>query len=260
VADAGDSRFTSRLRLVPVGPGNAPDLWLVHNDDEVSYWYGNDRPSFEEAERWFGEARRAPDVVLCDFHLAAGEKGGDTIERIRRMAGCCMPAVLVTGDVLGMSRILSLLPFFVVGLFLQPHHFEMLRRSWVRVISAIVILATIALSVAVRPLPGGGESPVDGGDGAVELWVVRLRVPQLCRSDRGGNREESHALLSRRKGNSQGDQEFAEREKGGRASFQKWHHRADYLVERSRYCGNCTSSREAVLQDEPLPGNAQRVP
>jgi RimJ/RimL family protein N-acetyltransferase len=51
VADDGHSRFTSRLRLVPVGPGNAPDLWLVHNDDEVSYWYGTDRPSVEEAER-----------------------------------------------------------------------------------------------------------------------------------------------------------------------------------------------------------------
>jgi fucose 4-O-acetylase-like acetyltransferase len=57
-------------------------------------------------------------------------------------------AVLVTGDVLGMSRILSLLPFFVVGLFLQPHHFEVLRQPWVRVLSAIVILATIVLSYA----------------------------------------------------------------------------------------------------------------
>lgn len=48
LADAGDSRFTSRLRLEPVGPATAPDLWLVH-DDEVSYWYDNDKPSLEEA-------------------------------------------------------------------------------------------------------------------------------------------------------------------------------------------------------------------
>ena len=43
LADAGDSRFTMRLRLEPVGPANAPDLWLVHNDNEQS--------SLEEAEQ-----------------------------------------------------------------------------------------------------------------------------------------------------------------------------------------------------------------
>jgi RimJ/RimL family protein N-acetyltransferase len=51
LADAGDSRFTLRLRLEPVGPANAPDLWLVHDDDKVSYWYDNDKPSLEEAEQ-----------------------------------------------------------------------------------------------------------------------------------------------------------------------------------------------------------------
>ena len=48
---AGSCRFTARLRLEPVGPANAADLWRVHNDDEVSYWYGNDRPSLEQAEQ-----------------------------------------------------------------------------------------------------------------------------------------------------------------------------------------------------------------
>jgi [ribosomal protein S5]-alanine N-acetyltransferase len=50
VAD-GDSRFTRRLRLEPVGPANAHDLWLVHSDDEVLRWYGNKKPSLEEMER-----------------------------------------------------------------------------------------------------------------------------------------------------------------------------------------------------------------
>ncbi len=50
-AGTGDSRFTTRLRLDPVGPANAPDLWRVHNDDEVSYWYGAGKPSFEQAEQ-----------------------------------------------------------------------------------------------------------------------------------------------------------------------------------------------------------------
>ncbi len=49
-ADAGDSRLTLRLRLEPVGPVNAADLWLVHNDDGVSYWY-DDKPRLEEAQQ-----------------------------------------------------------------------------------------------------------------------------------------------------------------------------------------------------------------
>lgn len=51
LAAAGGSRFTVRLRLEPVGPSNAPDLWLVHDDDEVSYWYDNEKPSLEQAEQ-----------------------------------------------------------------------------------------------------------------------------------------------------------------------------------------------------------------
>ena len=60
-ADAGDSRFTTRLRLDPVGPANAHDLWLVHNDAEVSPWYDNDQPSLEEAQqraRFMGDSWR----------------------------------------------------------------------------------------------------------------------------------------------------------------------------------------------------------
>ena len=44
-AEAGGSAFTRRLRLVPVGAANADDLWLVHSDDEVLTWYGNDKPT-----------------------------------------------------------------------------------------------------------------------------------------------------------------------------------------------------------------------
>jgi RimJ/RimL family protein N-acetyltransferase len=49
-ADAAQSRFTTRLRLEPVGPANARDLCLVHNDDEVASWYDGERLSFEAAE------------------------------------------------------------------------------------------------------------------------------------------------------------------------------------------------------------------
>ena len=51
MTEPGASRFTARLRLEPVGPANAGDLWLVLNDDDVSYWYDNQKPSLEEAEQ-----------------------------------------------------------------------------------------------------------------------------------------------------------------------------------------------------------------
>ena len=52
LAVAGDCRFTMRLRLEPVGPANAPDLWLVHNDDAVWPWYGTQKPSLGRAVQW----------------------------------------------------------------------------------------------------------------------------------------------------------------------------------------------------------------
>ncbi len=51
-ATADSCQFTKRLRLEPVGPANAADLWLVHNDDEVSRWYDDEKPSFEQATEW----------------------------------------------------------------------------------------------------------------------------------------------------------------------------------------------------------------
>lgn len=40
----------SRLRLEPAGPANAADLWLVHADDQVWPWYGDEKPSREQIE------------------------------------------------------------------------------------------------------------------------------------------------------------------------------------------------------------------
>ena len=51
VVNAGDSRLTTRLRLAPVGPANAHDLWLVHSDEDVSSWYDNEKPTLEQMER-----------------------------------------------------------------------------------------------------------------------------------------------------------------------------------------------------------------
>ena len=52
LADAGESRFTTRLRLEPVSPANAADLWLVHTDEDVWPWYGDEKPRFEQAKQW----------------------------------------------------------------------------------------------------------------------------------------------------------------------------------------------------------------
>jgi RimJ/RimL family protein N-acetyltransferase len=51
LARTSNSRLTTRLRLEPAGPANAVDLWRVHNDDRVAPWYGNDKPSREQARQ-----------------------------------------------------------------------------------------------------------------------------------------------------------------------------------------------------------------
>ena len=61
MSSAGDSWFTTRLRLEPVGPANAPDLWLVHKDDEVWPWYGAEKPDPGKADqraRFMGDSWR----------------------------------------------------------------------------------------------------------------------------------------------------------------------------------------------------------
>jgi RimJ/RimL family protein N-acetyltransferase len=58
---AEGSRFTRRLRLEAVGPANAGDLWLVHNDDDVWPWYGDEKPGLEQARQqaaFMGESWR----------------------------------------------------------------------------------------------------------------------------------------------------------------------------------------------------------
>jgi RimJ/RimL family protein N-acetyltransferase len=49
--DAGTSRLTTRLRLEPIGPANAHDLWLVHNDDDVAAWHDNEKPTLAQMEQ-----------------------------------------------------------------------------------------------------------------------------------------------------------------------------------------------------------------
>jgi RimJ/RimL family protein N-acetyltransferase len=63
-ADPGNARLTPRLRLEPLGPANAADLWLVHSDADVAAWYDAAPPTraqmqqqaalMGEAWRWHG--------------------------------------------------------------------------------------------------------------------------------------------------------------------------------------------------------------
>jgi CheY-like chemotaxis protein len=54
--------------------------------------------STAEAITLLAQHERAPELLICDYHLSAGEDGIDAIRRIRAASDCVMPAVLVTAD------------------------------------------------------------------------------------------------------------------------------------------------------------------
>ncbi len=39
-----------------------------------------------------------PDFILSDYHLSGDETGVDVVERLRREAGYCVPAAILSGD------------------------------------------------------------------------------------------------------------------------------------------------------------------
>ncbi|MCW2881231.1 MAG: Fucose 4-O-acetylase and related acetyltransferase-like protein [Sphaerisporangium sp.] len=50
-----------------------------------------------------------------------------------------------------MDRFFGLMPFFVLGLWLQPHHFEMLNRVWIKILSVGVIVGAAGVAILVSP-------------------------------------------------------------------------------------------------------------
>lgn len=54
----------------------------------------------------------------------------------------------ISGD-FSMDRFFGLLPFFVIGLVLQPEHFELLNRRWVKIVSAVTLAGAAAVSIFV---------------------------------------------------------------------------------------------------------------
>ncbi|MEV6842413.1 GNAT family N-acetyltransferase [Actinoplanes sp. NPDC051411] len=79
-AEAAGGRVTARLRLVPAGPGNARDLWLVQSDDAVWPWYSPEMPGWaqvEESARAMGESWRRHGVhKWIAYDRASGEVVG----------------------------------------------------------------------------------------------------------------------------------------------------------------------------------------
>ena len=65
--------FTERLRLEPVGAGNARDLWLVLSDDAVWPWYGGAKPTYEQMAQ---SARDRGEPYAVSVMLRAEAPGG----------------------------------------------------------------------------------------------------------------------------------------------------------------------------------------
>ncbi|MEV6982667.1 acyltransferase family protein [Sphaerisporangium sp. NPDC051017] len=50
-----------------------------------------------------------------------------------------------------MDRFFGLMPFFVLGLLLQPHHFDMLDRLWVKILAVGVLAGAAAVAIFISP-------------------------------------------------------------------------------------------------------------
>ncbi|MFC4531561.1 acyltransferase family protein [Sphaerisporangium dianthi] len=50
-----------------------------------------------------------------------------------------------------MDRFFGLMPFFVLGLWMQPHHFEMLNRVWVKIVAVVVLVGAAGVAILIAP-------------------------------------------------------------------------------------------------------------
>ncbi len=48
-----------------------------------------------------------------------------------------------------MDRFFGLMPFFVLGLWLQPRHFDMLNHLWVKIVSAVVLVGAAGVAILI---------------------------------------------------------------------------------------------------------------
>ncbi|NUW41051.1 acyltransferase family protein [Nonomuraea rhodomycinica] len=56
----------------------------------------------------------------------------------------------ISGD-FSMDRFFGLMPFFVIGLVLQPEHFDLLNRRWIKIVSVGVLASAVAVAIYIAP-------------------------------------------------------------------------------------------------------------
>ncbi|MEW9547055.1 acyltransferase family protein [Nonomuraea sp. NPDC050783] len=56
----------------------------------------------------------------------------------------------ISGD-FSMDRFFGLMPFFVIGLVMQPEHFEMLDRRWIKILAVLTVLGAAAVAIFIAP-------------------------------------------------------------------------------------------------------------
>ncbi|MET7329246.1 acyltransferase family protein [Nonomuraea sp. NPDC005650] len=57
----------------------------------------------------------------------------------------------ISGD-FSMDRFFGLMPFFVIGLVMQPEHFELLNRRWIKILAVLTVLGAAAVAIYVAPM------------------------------------------------------------------------------------------------------------
>jgi RimJ/RimL family protein N-acetyltransferase len=80
VAKVARIRLTDRLRLEPVGPEHADDLWRLHHDETVAAWHGG-RYTFDAALRRAAAGRRAWEIDGVDKWMAYDRTSGELVGR-----------------------------------------------------------------------------------------------------------------------------------------------------------------------------------
>ena len=86
----------ARITLIDDEPAmrQALSSYLSLDGHEVRAFAG-----LQELQKMLSEFSSAPDLIIADFHLGAGERGIDAIEQLELHFGRPIPAIVLTGDV-----------------------------------------------------------------------------------------------------------------------------------------------------------------
>jgi fucose 4-O-acetylase-like acetyltransferase len=62
-----------------------------------------------------------------------------------------LAGITVSDTHFALGRVLQLLPWFVIGLKLRPQHFQLLRKTWIRITSTVVLVLALASAYLCAP-------------------------------------------------------------------------------------------------------------